>query len=365
MRPLFPFLCALSAAPLLLLTACSSERPVQAAPAERPARVRTAVPLNVRPAPVRAAPANGILDGVPLSDAERRTLAGRLPVAVMVDNYPDARPQYGLAEAEIVYEALVESGITRFMAVYWRNAAERVQPVRSARTQFLPLALELDAVYAHVGSAAEDGPANAAAQMQEWGIRSVDEDDSGGAIGRDPTRAAPKNAVTSVDALSALSDARGWADTPATASWRYKDDGGAAGQPVQSIDLDFDSAGLNRGAFAVRWQYDPAANQYLRAQAGVPHRDAATGNQLTARNVIIQIGDVRPVGDRAGHILYTTEGSGKALVLLDGRAVPATWRKDSRDARTRYFDQAGQEIALNRGTTWVELLPTGTPLTTR
>lgn len=364
MRPLVLLLCALCTAPILLLSACGAERPVQTAGVAAPARVRTTAPLKVRSTPLLA-PGQGLLDGVPLTEDERQMLAERLPVAVMVDNYPDARPQHGLAEAEIVYEALVESGITRLMAVNWRNQAARVQPVRSARTQFLSFALELDALYAHVGSAAAAGPANAAAQMQEWGVRSIDEDDSAGAIHRDPSRLAPKNAVTSTAALAALGDARGWAGAPRVDPWRYKDDGGSAGDAVQSVTLDFDAARLNRGAFAVTWQHDPASNRYLRWQGGAPHRDAATGEQLAARNVIIQISEVRPAGDRDGHVLYTTEGGGNAVVLLDGRAVQATWRKDGRDGRTRYYDEAGQEVPLNRGNTWVELLPTGAPLAMR
>jgi len=357
LRPLV--LCAVLAAPLPLLACTPAPPKAGAAPA--PER-RALDPINVRAVAPPAAPIAGLLDGVPMSEAERRAHANVLPVAVMVDNYPDARPQYGLGQAEIVYEALVEGGITRFMAVYWRNDAARIQPVRSARTQFLPLALELDAVYAHVGSAAEDGAANADAQMREWGVRSVDEDGSGGAITRDPERQAPKNAVTSTDGLIALSRSLRWATSPRTRPWSFKDDGGAAGPPVQALDLDFDLAGINGGAFAVRWQYDPSTNRYLRGQGGAPQRDAATGEQLAARNVIVQVCDVHPAGDRSGHVLYTTEGSGQALVLLDGRMVQATWRKDGRDQRTRYYDAAGHEIALNRGNTWVELVPAGAPI---
>ena len=102
-------------------------------------------PLEARAAAPLAGPAAGLLDGVPLSDAERRARANDLPVAVMIDNAVAARPQIGLDRAEIVYEALVEYGITRFMGVYWRNDADVIEPVRSARTQYLGTALELGA----------------------------------------------------------------------------------------------------------------------------------------------------------------------------------------------------------------------------
>lgn len=326
------------------------------------ARSADAGPINARSISPAGAPAGGLLDGVAMTDSERQARANVLPVAVMVDNYVDARPQYGLDKAEVVYETLVESGITRFMAVYWRNDAPRIEPVRSARTQFLGMASELDAVYAHVGSAAEEGPANAAAQMRDWGIRDVDEDMSAGAIRRDSARVAPYNAMTSTDALRAFARTQRWTGAPKLTPWQFKPDGGAAGIPATVASMDFDREGINRGAFAVRWQYDPATNTYLRSQAGKPHVDAATGAQLTAKNVILHLAEVRPAGDRAGHVLYKDEGTGKAIVLLDGTAIDATWQKDSRTGRTRYLDATGKEIAFNRGATWVEMLPVGAPI---
>lgn len=310
-------------------------------------------------------PEYGLLDGVRLTDEQRRGRAATLPVAVMIDNWTAARPQSGLDQAEIVYEALVEGGITRLMALYWRNDADTIGPVRSARTQFLLPALEWDAVYSHVGAAEEEGPANATAQFGAWGVRHVDEGDADGVIRRNPNRVAPHNAVTSTDALHDYAASRGWIGAPALTPWSFKADGGASGRPAQSVALEFDRSGGQAGAFAVRWQYDPAENRYLRFQAGAPHVDGHGGDQLAAKNVIIQFAVLRSAGDRSGHVLYDLEGSGRATVLLDGQAVDATWRKEGRAARTRFYDAAGREIALNRGATWIELLPEGQSLTIR
>jgi hypothetical protein len=321
-----------------------------------------ATPINARVISGGTGPTYGLLDGVALTDQERQAKAGTAPVAVMVDNYTDARPQYGLGRAELVQEALVEYGITRFEAVYWRNDAPRIEPVRSARTQFLGLALELGATYTHVGSAAEEGPANAEAQMRDWGVHQVDEE-AGGAIKRDPGRVAPYNAMTSTAALQALAAQRGWTAPAPFTSWSFKADGGAPGTPVSVADMDFDADGGMGGAFAVRWQYDADTNTYLRSEGGAPHIDAATGEQLTAKNVVLQFSEVRPAGDRAGHVLYSNEGSGRATILLDGKAINGAWHKDGHTGRTRYFDASGREISFNRGATWVEMLPTTAPVT--
>jgi hypothetical protein len=332
--------------------------------------VTRATPINARivatSAPrAAAAPAEtyGLLDGAGMTAEENRRRAAQLPVAVMVDNWLDARPQYGLDRAEIVYEALVEYGITRFMAVYWRNDAEVIEPVRSARTQFLPLALELGAVYAHVGAAAEGGPADATSQMREWGVHEVDEVEGETVIKRDPKRQAPHNAYTSTDALRAHARQKGWNGPATVVPWPFKADGGTAAPALNAVEMDFDVTGTHKGAFTVRWEYDAATNRYLRSQAGAPHVDARSEAQLAAKNVIIQVAVVKTDVDRDRHVLYDLEGTGKALVLLDGRAITATWQKDSRTGRTRYLDAEGREIPLNRGTTWVELLPAGQPLT--
>lgn len=339
--------------------------PRRAADAEDSAQI----PLQLTPAAAHsvaktvAAPAGyGLLDGVAMSADELRSRAGVRPVAVMIDNWVDARPQFGLDRAEVVYEALVEYGITRFMAVYWRSDADLIEPVRSARTQFLPLALEWGAVYAHVGAAAEPGPADAVSKMREWGVREVDELEGETAIGRDAKREAPYNATTSTSALRAYAKEKGWSASSKPVSWPFKADGGTPGDLVTAAEMDFDVTGTHKGAFTVRWEYDAASNNYRRSQAGAPHVDGRSGAQLTAKNVIIHIASLRTDVDRDRHVLYDLEGTGKAIILLDGKAISATWQKDSRTGRTRYLDATGRDIPLNRGATWIEVFPAGQPL---
>ena len=339
-----------TAAGVALVAGVGAAQPTPTPPSRRPLAI-SRPQASVTPTPAPAA-----------SDA---SLSAAPPVAVMVDNWTEARPQSGLDRADVVYEALVEGGITRFLAIYTDSEADWIEPVRSARTQFLPLALEWGTVYLHVGAAEEAGPADAARLLREWRLRAVDEPGNESVIRRDPARQPPYNAVTDTTGARGLARTRGWGLLPTDTPWPRKAEGGASGPAASTLSFDFDRDGLNGGSFAVRWQYDAASNSYLRWQAGAPHRDGRSGQQLTAKNVIVQLAEVRPAGDRAGHVLYPAEGTGRALVLLDSRALAATWRKDSPAGRTRYLDDQGRDIPLNPGPTWIALLPTGAPLSLR
>lgn len=310
-----------------------------------------------------APPAVGLLDGTPLDPADAEALSDRPPVAVMIDNLPEgARPQIGLDRADLVYEFLVEGGITRFMAVYLSQDAAWIEPVRSARTPALYLAKELDAVLGHVGAATTAGPTDATSQMSDWGVRHIDEGYDPDAFWRDPNRAAPHNAATDTYDLRAHAAALGWTGASRAASWLFKDEyvvanllGGAVGR------VSVAWAPNPQAAFAVDWYYDGPSNSYVRWMAGRPHRDGLTGAPLTAKNVILQY-DSAAIVNGEGHVLYGSLGEGQAYVFLDGQVIEAVWSKRTREDRTRYWDRAGNEIAFDRGATWVELLPYGSPL---
>jgi hypothetical protein len=310
-------------------------------------------------------PPAALLDGVLLSEDEAAEMYGRLPLAVIVDNAPPARPQSGLDGADLVYELLVESGITRFVAVYLRRQADWIEPVRSVRTPFLALALELDAVLAHVGASETEGDADARTQMWEWGVRHLEERENPAAFRRDGRRRAPHNAVTGTAALRAEAAGQGWDGPPRIAPWLFKDDlvfTNPSGGVVGHIAYAWEWGAAPLADFAVDWTYDPEHNGYRRWMAGRPHIDGGSGAVLTARNVIVQF-DHAAVVDHEGHVLYGGLGEGPAYVFVDGQVIEAVWSKAAREERTRYYDLTGAEIAFNRGATWVALLPLGSPLT--
>lgn len=300
----------------------------------------------------------GILDGVPITPELAQQRGGRLPLAVIIDNDPDARPQHGLTEAELVYEALVEGGVTRYLAVFWRNEPDRLGPLRSARVYFLDWAIELDAVFAHAGTAFTEGPADALGQIQQLDVRDLDCLRGSGLLGceRDPGRPAPSDVMVGAGNLWQFAEVFGWAGPPALELWIFKDDTPGVGEtPAEAIEVKFSQGG--GGSFAVRWEYDLQFNVYQRFLGGQPHTDAGSGAPIVAKNVVVQFTTLRVLDDADRHVLYGTIGEGAALLFRDGVVIEGTWRKASREERTKFFDAAGNEVAFNRGPTWIEVVP--------
>lgn len=314
--------------------------------------------------PLAPGPAPGLLNGIVLSPEDAAAINTRLPVAVMVDNLVGvSRPQIGLDQADLVYEFLVEGGITRFMAVYLHNDVDVIEPVRSARTPSVILARELDAILVYVGTAETEGSANAGRQMQEWGVRGIDGDHDKSPFQRDRLRRAPHNMLTSTQAIRARAEEHGWTGPPSLTPWLFRDEGTAAegdGTPASRISYGFASRIPAQPAYSAAWNYDPGTNRYLRSMGGAAHLDGRTGTRLAFTNVVVELHRASIV-DREGHIVYEQTGEGTAWIYRDGLAIEAVWRKAATEERTRYWNAAGEEMTLNRGATWVALVPTGSP----
>lgn len=279
-------------------------------------------------------------------------LAARPPLAVVVDNHPEARPQWGLSLASRVYEALTEGGVTRYLAVYQARDAERVGPVRSIRTQFLGYTLEMHAALAHVG-----GNEDALALLADLPVTNLDELRHAGTYRRIPRRgvAFEHTTFTSTAALRALTEDAGWRESGAIDRPRWKDDAPEAGRPErQEVTVPFSDP-----RFAVTWEYRPALNDYRRMLAGRPDVDAATGQMIAARTVIIAVvtrtHGRTPIGEDTW--TFADTGAGPAWVVQDGTVVAGTWLKPSRAARLRVVNGRNEEITLNRGPQWVEIVP--------
>lgn len=301
----------------------------------------------------------GVLDGAPMTDAEWAARKDLLPLAVMLDNTSNANPHSGLDKADLIYEAFVEGGITRLMAVYWRHEAEVVEPVRSARTPFVVWASELGALYAHAGGAETENDANAIGQIAEWGVPDLNAFSPGSntAYYRDDERYAPYNLATSTEALRKVAGELGFGGTPKVSSWLFRDPGTTAptGKPAGGIEVDFQ--GHLYSWQYIQWKWDATTNRYLRFQFGGPQVDAVTGDQLAFATVIVMTAPAK-VADENGHVLYEQFGTGPATVFTGGQAYEGSWKKDERESRTRFYDLSGKEISFERGPIFVEVLST-------
>ncbi|GAC1674216.1 MAG: DUF3048 domain-containing protein [Candidatus Limnocylindrales bacterium] len=295
------------------------------------------------------------LDGV-LTDP---TLAAREPLAIMIDDNAVGR---GLVDDRGGVESRLragDGGEDRYMMVFQEGDANLVGPVRSGRPYFVRWAAEFRAAFGHYG-----GDAKTLQQVipQLNGSLLFDVDalrGGGGAYHRISSRQAPHNAYTATPLYRRVSVQVGAPAAMLTGlrSWTFIDDGPLAQRPAGgSITIPY-------GTGTIGYTYDPAANAYLRSVAGRAQIDANDGTRVTARNVVVlfmrlstdpqsEPGYSRPVLDQIG--------SGQAIVYRDGVAIAGTWRKPDVGGLTRFFDSSGQEIALVRGRIFVQVVPTGT-----
>ena len=292
----------------------------------------------------------------------------RRPLAVMIENHLDARPPLGLSRADVIYEAVAEGGITRFLAVYLCQDAGDIAPVRRARTYFLDWLLEYDAVYAHVGGANTPGPANALGQIRDWGIRDLDQFGIGfPTYWRGTDKLAPHNVHSTTKKLWEAAEERGFGPQDEKGvrwdknfkQWKFKDDNPPATQTeAKPIVVPFWAQAPD---YTVTWQYDRQANLYNRYHGQTAQVDPVTNEQLSAKTVIVQFEVEKTANDGYpdGHLLYGTTGSGNTLIFIDGKAVKGKWVKKERTARTQFVDLQGKEIEFNRGLVWIETVPVG------
>lgn len=298
------------------------------------------------------------LNGELFTIKEMEEMEKRRPVAVMINNHVQARPQSGLNSADIVYEALTESGITRYMAIFWSRAPEKVGSIRSARNYFLQWLSPYDALYIHDGCAQSDNPeANACGNLYTYGIKDI-----GTAVSwrwNDGIRYAPHNEYTSITNAWEYGSNLDWDEFPDIESWSFKRDATAEDRGEKGImQITFHTRLTNGGDYDVRWTYDPDTNTYLRRVGGEIDIDQETNTQVWAKNIVIQEVDTSPAYDDTAHIIIKTIDKGNATFLIDGQIIEGTWEKKSRTDRTTYYDKDGKEIQFNRGRIWIEAVST-------
>lgn len=334
------------------------------------------------------------INGAKFTTAERSIWEGRRPLTTVIENHLDSRPQSGLSRADVVYEAVAEGGITRFLGVFYCGAAAedvRVGPVRSVRVYFARWAYEygLNPIFVHVGGAnnidnkAPNGRKAAGQVAKEvdafqllsdfgWRYAGGNDMDGGTNVGypimwRDPERipgaAMEHTFMGSSDKLFEEGAKRGFAakDEDGKAwnqtfiSWKFIDDAPAASPEATEIKFEF---WKNKPDYDVVWTYNKEKNAYMRANGGKPHNDMDNGGvQLSAKNVVFQFVQEKGPVDKEYHMYYENFGTGKALVFMNGNVVEGTWKRAALKDRTIFYDSAGKEISFVRGTIWIEAVP--------
>jgi len=286
---------------------------------------------------------------------------GRPALIVKIDNAPLARPQVGLAEADIVFEEMVEGGVTRFAVVYHSQEATDLGPVRSARSTDMHIAHALNRpLFAYSGANAAFEKLIATSPVVNVGVGAFPGD-----FERRRGRPAPYNLFTGTFRL--FSHTPQGAGPPPVAFW-YRNQGEPSpigdppATPSGGVSMEYRGHIVTR----VQWGWDAGAGLWRRSQDGGVHRDTA-GNQVSARNVVVQFVQYNDTGlrDRSGAVVPAAAlvGEGEAWVLTDGKVVKGKWRRTGLEARTEFLDANGAPVKLTPGPTWVELPSPGTAAT--
>lgn len=269
----------------------------------------------------------------------------RKALMVIVENSPQARPQSGLDEASIIYEFLVEGGITRFLALYWDKIPEKIGPVRSARPYFIETAREYDALLLHAGASPEGF-----AMLAEGQLAHLDQIYNGQYYWRSSDRRAPHNLYTGSKRIERYLDQSIGQEYSARFDF----------QLVSFIKPDDKRADFIKipywGGTTVFYRYNKEENLYYRYYGFMETPHFLDNNkQLTAKNIIIQYTETRLL-DEVGRLEIELEGSGKALMFKDGIVIEGFWKKDG-DSFTQFYNQQGEKLTFNPGQTWIHIVP--------
>lgn len=275
------------------------------------------------------------------------------PYAVMINNVEGARKlQSGLQDAYMVYELMVEGGITRYLALFLDQTTERIGSIRSARHYYLDYALENDAIYVHHGYSPQ--------AREDW-------------------------SKLGVDRIEVNESTTGWRDKSASKTYEFTlftnieklDKGIGSKRTERNKDLllnySVDNVDLSQMEGAIpankvdikyssntttNYEYDTDKNIYLRSVNNKSQNDYVTGKQLTVKNILVyKVKYSNIQGDDKGRQTIDNVGTGTGYYISNGYAVPITWKKDSRSSATVYKYNNGQEIQVNDGNTFIQIMP--------
>ncbi len=275
--------------------------------------------------------------------------------AVMINNLNAARPyQSGLQDAYIVYEIIVESGITRMMAIFKDQDTSRIGSVRSARHYFLDYAMENDAIYVHYGWSPQ-----AQSDISTYDIDNINGlYDSAFWRESDLPVAYEHTAFTSMTKITSTAKSKSYsATTTQDTLLNYS---------IQEVDLSTEDDAIVANAVNIKYSsyitttyaYNSEDKLYYRSVNGKKHVDYVTDEQYTAKNIIIAyVENEDIVGDTKGRQTLDNIGTGTGYYITDGYAIPITWTKTSRSAQTVYTKANGEEIDVNDGNTFIQIAP--------
>lgn len=285
------------------------------------------------------------------------------PYAVMINNHPTARKYHaGLQDAYIVYELIVEGGLTRYMALFKDQETAKIGSVRSSRHYFLDYAMENDAYYVHWGWSPQ-----AQSDISTYKINNINGlTYEGTYFYRDKSLgiSLEHTGFTKMEMLKkAVEKLKYRTETNKELLLKYSADSVDYSKLNNVIDANNVSIKYS-GSIVTSYQYDSVNKVYKRFVNDAVHKDHVTGNQYTAKNIITyQVSNSTISGDAKGRQEFNNVGSGTGYLITEGKAIPIKWSKKSRSEQTIYTYEDGTKIEVNDGNTFIQIQPTGQTLT--
>lgn len=281
-----------------------------------------------------------LLNGLACANPKQR------PIAVMLGGDAESRPLSGLSEADLIVEMPVVTGsITRYMALFACNKTAEIGNVRSARHDYIPLAMGFDAILAHWGGSHFALDKLNAGIMDNINALYLD----GSVFYRKLGKVAPFNGFTGFDRLEKYARQKNYHLTNNFEGYKFTDN--EEPSPTKGrLTISYP------GAFKVEYQYDPENNEYLRFKGGTREMDKNNSKQVAAKNVVIMYAASRQIEGQYNDV--DVEGEGKATVYRSGKEIAGKWSKDKNKQTSKlfFYDNSGQEISFVPGQIWIQVV---------
>ncbi|MGY9074875.1 MAG: DUF3048 domain-containing protein [Acidimicrobiales bacterium] len=281
------------------------------------------------------------------------SVLARPALAVKIDNVDAARPQAGINQADVVFEEMVEGGLTRLLAVFHSNDPDSVGPVRSARSTDIPLLMPLaNPLFSWSGSNAAFAEVLRTTAIVDAGV-----DSNPGLYVRRDDRTAPSNLFSSPERLRQVTPADALSPRPMFSFALPRESLGAGARDVAGVDIDF-------GSTEVEFRWNSVASGWARDQNGTPHVDDE-GFQVAPTNLIVVVAvyENTPFVDSNGAPVPEAQiysGRGDAWMFANGQVIEGTWYKENVTRAMIFLDSEGNRVKQVPGRSWVILAPAGT-----
>lgn len=275
------------------------------------------------------------------------------PYAIVFNNFRSVSNQSSVSQSDILYEGIVEGGITRLLGIGQNFTGDRIGSSRSARHYFVSVASEYDAIYVHFGKTKY-----AVSKMNELHIDNLDGTTGVGStvFYRDKSINPPHNAFSSVKGILAGIKIKGYRtklkdNTNSHFKFYDNDTNLTSNSNVNKVTIKFS------GYTSPYFEYNKTDKLYYRFQFGAPHKDAVTGKQLKFKNIIIQFVKEWNIDHNGYQTMDLTNATGRGCYISDGKLVPIIWKKKEATGFMQYYNEAGEELTMNPGKTYIALFP--------